>query len=109
MGYEGKYRISSNGDIYSFYKKGNLRPAVNNWGYNYVSLSKNNKAKSYTVHRLVALHFIENPDKLPTVNHIDGNKLNNQVKNLEWSSFSDNQLHAYKTGLNKSKNPKRAI
>lgn len=50
-------------------------------------------------HRLVAEAYLENPKKLPLVNHIDGNKLNNCVDNLEWVSCLDNNLHAYKTGL----------
>ena len=100
-GYEGKYKISNEGDIYSFYKRGCLKPALNNWGYKYVSLSKNNLSKSYVIHRLVALHFIDNPEKLPTVNHIDGNKVNNDISNLEWASYSENMSHAFRTGLNK--------
>lgn len=53
------------------------------------------------VHRLVATAFIPNPDELPEVNHLDGNKLNNRVSNLEWCSRSSNQLHAFATGLSK--------
>lgn len=68
-----------------------------------VQLWKNNKAYSKRVHRLVAEAFIPNPENKPTVNHIDGNPLNNNVENLEWTTYSENQLHAYKLGLAKPK------
>lgn len=59
--------------------------------YYYVSLSKNNIQKSYRVHRLVAKHFIPNPNNFPEVNHKDENKLNNSVDNLEWCTNYYNQ------------------
>lgn len=58
-----------------------------------------NKDKLFFVHRLIAETYIPNPDNKPTVNHIDGNKLNNDVNNLEWLSYSENNLHAYKESL----------
>jgi hypothetical protein len=60
--------------------------------------------KSYhkTIHRLLAETFIPNPDNKPCVNHIDGNKLNNTVDNLEWCTYSENHLHAYKNNLMKA-------
>jgi hypothetical protein len=63
----------------------------------YVILYKNNKCKTRTIHQLVAQTFIDNSNKLPQVNHIDGNKQNNRVDNLEWCTPSENKLHSYKT------------
>ena len=70
-------------------------------GYYYVTLYKN---KYEAIHRLVAETYIPNPYRKPEVNHIDGNKLNNNVWNLEWVTRDENQYHAYKTGLRKRKN-----
>lgn len=68
-----------------------------------VQLWKNNCAFLKQVHRLVAEAFIPNPDHKPTVNHIDGNPLNNEVGNLEWATYSENEAHAYRTGLVKAR------
>ena len=72
-------------------KKANLNPN----GYLFVGLSINHKNHNKYLHRLVAEHFISNPQNLPCVNHIDGNKLNNNVENLEWCSYSQNSKHSY--------------
>ena len=72
----------------------------NNNGYLSVILSFKNKSKRFHVHRLVAEAFLENPNNYETVNHIDGNKFNNEVSNLEWASRKQNIEHAWKTGLN---------
>lgn len=81
-------------------------------GYVIIRLSKNSIRKTYSVHRLVAKVFIINLDGKGEVNHIDGNKINNNVCNLEWVTRSENQLHAYKTGLDnpstKSRNDYRS-
>jgi len=66
-------------------------------GYIYLRVN----IKKYALHRLIALSFIENLENKPFVNHIDGNKLNNKVENLEWLTCSENNLHAHKLGLNK--------
>src|SRR5699024_1348986 len=69
------------------------------------SLYKDKIPKYFPVHRLVAMAFIPNPDNKPQVNHINGNKKDNCVKNLEWCTSSENNLHAYKTGINKGSKP----
>lgn len=70
-------------------------------GYARVELWVDGKGRKYLLHRLLAKTFIPNPKNKPQVNHIDGNKLNNNLSNLEWVDQSENQLHAYKNGLQK--------
>lgn len=65
-----------------------------NDGYEYVQISCGGARKKFSVHRLVAEAFLENPNNLPQVNHIDGNKRNNSVDNLEWVNNSSNQFHS---------------
>lgn len=103
VGYEGLYEVSNIGRVRR--KLGETERILKgyiatNIHYMVVDLSKgDNKAKQYSIHRLVAQAFIPNPKNKPCVNHIDGNKLNNSVDNLEWCSYSENLTHAYRTGL----------
>lgn len=77
-----------------------IKGSVDSKGYRYIDIKdKEGKRKCPKVHRLVALAFLENKDSKPQINHIDGVKLNNNVDNLEWVTNSENQLHAYKLGL----------
>lgn len=99
---KGNYLASSFGNIYNFYGK-IMIGAVDRCGYKEVILNKNKER----VHRVIAETFIGNPNNYPCVNHIDGNKLNNNVSNLEWCNHSQNVLHAYKTGLEKIQISKR--
>ena len=71
-------------------------------GYYLVTLCKHGTQHTFAVHSLVAKHFIPNPNNLPEVNHINGIKTNNCVDNLEWSTESENQKHAYRLGLRTS-------
>jgi hypothetical protein len=100
IGYEGLYRVSSFGNVYSFVKKRTLTPSINGRGYFLVGLTKNKVVKSINVHRLIATAFIKANGK-PQVNHIDGNKLNNHSDNLEWVTQNENMQHAYDKGLQK--------
>lgn len=77
-----------------------LKKQVNNCGYEYVILSsKEEKHKTLTVHRIVAKTFIPNPEEKEDVNHIDGNKLNNNVNNLEWTTTQENIIKRYEIGI----------
>ena len=104
-GYENKYLISNLGRVKSLYdNKGREReliriPRIAKNGYYYVNLYKNGKSKTKKIHRLVAEHFINNINNYPCVNHIDGNKLNNKVENLEWCTYSENTRKAIELGL----------
>jgi hypothetical protein len=109
-GYEGLYEVSDTGLVRSLdrtdrlnrFKRGAIKATCDNGrGYLCVNLKANGKQAQKTVHRLVATAFIANPDNLPEVNHIDGNKVNNSVSNLEWCNRADNLKHAFKNGLNK--------
>lgn len=74
-------------------------PFISSVGYAYVQLYRKDKKVNCAVHQLVAKAFITNPDNKPMVNHIDGNKLNNNACNLEWCTCSENHKHAWNTGL----------
>lgn len=99
-GYEGLYLISTYGRVLSAPRNGTkpewhfLAPHFVG-GYIQYELSKNNKSKAHKAHRLVATAFLYNPEKKREVNHIDGDKYNNKLDNLEWSTSSENQLHAF--------------
>ncbi len=127
-GFEGVFQISNLGRIKSLFrltKNGQgFRPVKerirksnysDKLGYSQITL-KNialNNSKRFYVHLLVAKHFIPNPENKPEVNHKDGNKLNSKMDNLEWATVSENQKHAYDTGLKfgywKDKIPKNNI
>lgn len=80
--------------------KGRIRKQeITNTGYNRVNLRDCGRDNNVSVHRLVAEAFITNTESKPTVNHIDGNKLNNNVSNLEWSTLSEQMIHAVKNNL----------
>lgn len=95
------YSVTEDGKVISY--KGKfprvLKTSVNNCGYEIVTISINNRRKTFYVHRLVAQTFIGDIDGDMTVNHKDGNKLNNHVSNLEIVSYSENEKHAYEYGL----------
>lgn len=101
IGYEDLYQISNFGRIKSIkyeYDK-ILKTNLTNSGYLELTLHKNKKLKHKTIHRLVAIHFVDNPENKKEVNHKDGNKLNNYAYNLEWNTPLENTKHSIETGL----------
>lgn len=107
VGYEGIYKISEYGDVVSlkrecgFGSRREEKPKTISIkkGYASVALCREKTIKHFLLHRLVAQAFIPNPENLPQINHIDGNKINNNFKNLEWCDRSHNQIHARKLNL----------
>lgn len=104
--YEGLYQVSNLGrvkNLNNFHTKMEkiLKPTLHPKGYLRVALFKNRKPKFFSVHRLVAVSFIENPENKDCINHIDCNKQNNEVDNLEWVTTQENQTHAINNGLYK--------
>lgn len=91
-----EYMACTDGRIYSIKRERWLIPQNRGGGYHYVNLGRSNPRR---VHRLVAITFLPNPYNKPQVNHIDGNKTNNSLTNLEWSTASENTAHAYSLGL----------
>lgn len=111
-GYEGLYEVNRIGQVKSldrytvdsigrkkFYPGKPLTALINEGGYSYVKLSRSGQKKQFYIHRLVALAFINNPNNLEEVNHIDGNKKNNVCNNLEWITSHGNELHAIENNL----------
>lgn len=96
------YLIYDDGNVFNTNTNKMLCGSIGENGYKYYRLSKNNVKKMFYAHRLVAEAFLENPNNLPVVNHKDGNKLNNNLNNLEWVSYSDNIKHFHKE-IKKSK------
>lgn len=99
IGYDYKYFIDNKGIVYKNNKK--LKGGISKQGYLRYGLKINNKWIKEYAHRLVAINFIKNDDPLKKIiiNHIDGNKLNNDVKNLEWCTYLTNNQHAISNNL----------
>ena len=89
IGYNN-YLIYPDGKVQNKNTKRYLKPGTHKNGYKYVNLCKNGKYKSYRIHRLVALHYIPNPDNLPQVDHWNGKRNDNRLENLRWVTPSEN-------------------
>ena len=107
-GYEGIYNVSNLGRVYSVPRRSANGNPVGGYclkqkqfrnGYLFTHLTKEGITKQFLIHRLVASAFLPKQEGRPEVNHIDGNKHNNNAENLEWCNRSENNLHAIRTGL----------
>jgi len=103
VGHESYYLVSNTNKLKSKKTGHVIVPSVSKRGYWAVSVHFNGRLDTAfkTMHRMIAMAFIPNPDRLPWINHKDGNPLNNDISNLEWSSISHNTKHAYDIGLHK--------
>jgi hypothetical protein len=102
-GYESLYKVSNLGKVYSIRRRGTvggiLAPSPNEDGYLKIKLCQGGMQKPMLVHRIAAIAFLENPLNLPFINHIDTDKTNNNIKNLEWCTPLHNVTHAKNNGL----------
>jgi hypothetical protein len=114
VGYEGYYQVSNHGNVrsvdriiyvnrgscsYQTEMKGHqLIIAICKHGYQYVTFSKEGKSKKFKVHRLIAIHFIPNPNNHELINHINGIRDDNRIHNIEWCDHSHNMKHKFLIG-----------
>lgn len=100
VGYEGLYQVSNLGNVKSLnYRSKGISKILKYsllYGYPSLSLTKDGIYKTYRIHRLVAIAFIDNPNNKPQVNHKNGNRADNSLNNLEWVTNKENVIHAYK-------------
>lgn len=109
VGYEGLYTVDIFGNVVRTKDNKVMRQQQNKFGYMNVSLNKDGRQHQHKVHRVVAEAFISNPLNKPQINHIDGDKLNNVVWNLEWTTPKENNIHASDTGLVKTARKVRIV
>lgn len=114
-GYEGRYQVSSHGNVRSLPRKGEhckrtepiiMRLSDQKGGYKGVTLYENGERKRKLIHRLVAEAFLPNPECKPEVNHINGIRYDNNVANLEWVTTSENAIHSFVVLKRKTDNKK---
>lgn len=101
-GYEGMYAITTLGRVWSYRKKKWLSPWADIYGYSRITFRKDSFEKDMRVHKLVGEAFLDNHDNKPQINHINGKKWDNKLKNLEYCTAKENMQHAHKMGLTSS-------
>lgn len=121
VGYEDLYAVSNMGVVkskdrrvfnklgFDYTRKGRLNKQTISNGYYVSRLRSEGISLSVKTHRIIAMAFIPNPENKPYVNHIDGNKLNNSISNLEWCTASENIRHAFRLGLQNSNHIIRGV
>src|SRR5210317_1041577 len=95
--YEGLYKVNRKGDVWSCKRKRLLKPELNTRGYYRIVLCKDGKAKKYSIHRLIAINFIPNPENLPCIDHINRVRSDNRIENLRWITHKDNSYNSSQT------------
>ena len=91
--YEGLYKINKQGEVWSCYYNKIMTPTLNKTGYYAIEITKDGIVKQTSIHRLLAIQYIPNPNNLPLIDHIDQNKNNNCLDNLRWASYRTNNLN----------------
>jgi len=93
IGYEGLYKININGDVLGVKRNKVIKWTLMNRGYYKVDLCKNGKRKLHQIHRLIGIHFIPNPNELPSIDHINRIKTDNRIENLRWVNHRENNIN----------------
>lgn len=104
-----KYEVSNLGKVRNIKSGRILKPSLHRDGYLKHLLYENNKRKNLLLHRIMAIAFIDNPEEKPKVNHIDENKLNNDLSNLEWCTVRENNIHGTRIKRIAEKNFEKVI
>lgn len=103
------YEINSEGIVRRISTQQIKKPYIIHNGYLAVQLNIEGKRKGYLIHRLIAEYFIPNPKNKPFINHIDSNRLNNVLSNLEWCTHQENVIHSYKQGFSSNTGSKNGF
>jgi hypothetical protein len=99
------YMISNLGNVFSVKRNRNLKPGINDHGYYIVNLCGNGIKKTFKIHRLVALHFLKNPENKKCIDHVNNIRTDNTINNLRWCSYTENN-HNAKIGKNNTSGAK---
>lgn len=109
IGFEDRYEIDEFGNVFNKSTNSIMNPYITNKGYKVIDLYKDGKRHKFLIHRLVAIHFVPNPNNYPIVLHLDNVKTNTHYTNLVWGTYSQNNSQAIKDGLNKVPRPDNRV